>query len=107
MVLPPAVTVIGPAPPAWPDEQFSVGASSPCASAAIVPLGSVSAAGAAACWLGVSEDDAGLLKPTPVGVLVPFGLKQPSNSKTGVVTSRPLASVMLSGPTNFVGPPAV
>src|SRR3954447_369130 len=107
MVFPPAVAVSVPAQPAWPAEQFSVGAISPWASEAIVPLGSVSAAGAAACWLGVSEGDAGLLKSTPVGVLVPLGSKHPSNSKTGLVTSRPLASVMLSGPTNFVGPPAV
>src|SRR3954454_14342580 len=107
MVFPPAVAFSVPAAQAWPAEQFSVGANSPWGSEAIVPLRSVSAAAAAACWLGVSEDDAGLLKSTPVGVLVPFGLKQPSNSKTGLVTSRPLASVMLSGPTNFVGPPAV
>ena len=90
-VLPPAVAVSVPAHPACPTEQFSVGAMAPLLSGASVPRGSVSAAGAAACWEGVSDDEAGLAKSTPVGALELFGSKQPSNSKTGLGTSWPRA----------------
>src|SRR3954471_4016790 len=72
-VLPPAWTVSVPAQPACPAEQLSPGATAPLRSGAIVPLGRVSAAGAAACWAGVSEADAGLEKSTPVGAFELFG----------------------------------
>src|SRR4051812_41304951 len=106
-VLPPALATSVPAQPACPAEQFSAGAIAPVRSAAIVPRGSVSAAGAAACWAGVSEAEAGLAKSTPVGAFEDFGSKQLSNSKTGLGTSRPRVSVIVSWPTNFDGPPAV
>src|SRR5690349_8678966 len=76
---PPAVAVSVPAQPAWPAEQFSEGLIDPFASAAIVPVGSVSAAGAAACWEGVNEAEAGLEKSTPVGLSDVLGSKQLSN----------------------------
>src|SRR4051794_22725181 len=107
MVLPPTVALSVPAHPSRPVEQFRVGAIAPVASAAIVPLGSVNAAWPAACWVGVSDADAGLAKSTPVGALEVLGSKQPSNSKTGLETSRPCASGIVSWPTNFDGPPAV
>src|SRR4051794_41976010 len=107
MVLAPAWAVSVPAHPACPAEQFRLGAMTPLLSAAIVPFGNVSAAGAAACWAGVSDADAGLAKSTPVGASELLGSKHESNSKTGFCTSRPWASVIVSWPTNFDGPPAV
>src|SRR3954452_24148779 len=106
-LLPPPLAVSVPAQPAWAAEQVSDGAVAPLRSAAIVPRGSVSAAGAAACWAGVSEAEAGLAKSTPVGALEDFGSKQLSNSTTGLGSSRPRVSVIVGCPTNFDGPPAV
>src|SRR3954447_12850099 len=64
-VRPSAVAVSVPAPPACPAEQFSDGLIAPFASVAIVPVGSVRVAGAAACCDGVSDAEAGLAKSTP------------------------------------------
>src|SRR4051794_29163123 len=69
---PPTRAVSVPAQPACPAEQFSAGAIAPPAPGAIVPWGSVSAAGALACWAGLSEAEAGLAKSTPVGALEAF-----------------------------------
>src|SRR6478735_1319641 len=87
----PALTAMVPAQPLSPLPHVSCRLASPWASGVMVVLATLSSDG----------------KTTPVGVLSPFGSKQPSNSKTGLVTSWPLASVMVRKPVSLLGPPTV